>query len=174
MFKRITKKDWWGFEAAKTGIYAIEVKARVKSGKILGIWGGEDLKVEIDFLKFREIPPKGRVQYYNIPSAWNGTDLKGSVKVIVFILKLEKGHHEIKFFPKKGAVIEEEPKISLISDPKKFFEVFKDLETEERNRQPWASIVLTDLSLKILDVSVSCEKRSGDSDDVKLIVDGVD
>ncbi len=168
MFKKIKKLFNYPFSVSKDRLYSIAIEANCKSGKILGIFGGEDLRVEIDDIKFREIPAKGRTQYFNIPPAWNGTKLKRLPKTIIFILKLKKGNHVLKFIPKKGAIINKKPEIKQIKSNK----ILENIQSQERNRQPWITIALIDLPLKILDVSVTCKKRERDSDDVKLLIDG--
>ncbi|MBU4348144.1 cell wall hydrolase, partial [Patescibacteria group bacterium] len=171
MFKKITKQFIYKFNISQKGLYSISISATCKSGKILGLFGGEDSRVEIDGLKLREIPAKGKPQYFNIPSAWNGTKLKGLPKTVIFILELDKGQQTIKFIPKRGVVIEKEPEIKLIRDSRSI-RLNLNSTAENRNGQPWITLTLIDLPLKILDVSVKCAKRFLDSDDVKLIIDG--
>ena len=167
MFKKITKQYSHKFIIAKDGLYSINLEASCKSGKILGIFGGEDLRVEIGDLKLREIPAKNKAQYYNIPPAWNGTKLKGLPKTIIFILKLNKGNYVLKFIPRKGAKIEKKPIINLIKNN----ELILNNQARDGDKRPWITLALIDLKLKILDVSVKCEKRKRDSDDVKIIID---
>ena len=40
------------------------------------------------------------------------------------------------------------------------------------NCQPWITVALIDISILVLDISASCQKKILDSDDVKLIIDG--
>lgn len=169
MFKEIKSEYVYQFNVAKNNIYAVSIEVACQEGKFLGFFGGEDLRVEIDNLKLREIPAKGRPQYFNIPPTWNGTELKGLAKTVVFILNLSKGEHIIKFVPKKGAIITREPVISpvFLGDP-----ILKNTQAENGDRRPWITIVLIDLPLKTLDISATCEKRQKDSDDLKLIIDG--
>ena len=166
MFKKITQYNH-KFNFTKDGLYFISTEASCKSGKILGIFGGEDLRVEIDGLKLRETPAKKRAQYFNIPPTWNGTKLKGLPKTIIFILKLKKGEHILKFLPRKGAIIEKEPQINLIKNNK----LILNNEAHDGDKRPWITLTLIDLDLKILDVSVKCEKRKRDNDDVKITID---
>ena len=167
MFKKITKQYNYKFNVTKDRLYSIAIEANCKSGKILGLFGGEDLRVEIDDIKFREIPAKKRAQYFNIPPAWNGTKLKRLPKTIIFILKLKKGEHILKFIPKKGAIIEKEPQINLIKNNK----LTLNNQAKDENRRPWVTLALIDLELRTLDISIKCEQRPKDSDDVKLIID---
>lgn len=166
MFRKIKKPFDYGFSVSSDGVYVISIDASCKSGKLLELFGGEDLRLEIDDIKLRETPLGKRTRYFNIPPAWNGTKLKGKAKIVIFILKLNKGEHTIKFIPKRGAIINKEPEIKAFDSNK----ILENIQSEERNRQPWITIVLIDLPLKTLDVSVACEKRRLDSDDVKLII----
>jgi len=167
MFKKIKKQYNHEFNIAKDDLYSITIEASCKSGKILGIFGGEDLRVEIDNLKLREIPAEKKAQYFNISPAWNGTKLKGLSKTVIFILKLNKGNHVLRFIPRKGAIIQKEPIISLLKNNK----LTLNKQAQEGDKRPWIALALIDLKLKTLDVSVKCEQRKRDSDDVKIIID---
>ena len=171
MFKKITQPLSYKFTVSQKGLYSISVTASCKSGKLLGHWGGQDLRVEIDDQRLREAPAKNKPQYKDIPSAWNGTKIKGLSKTVIFVLCLESGEHIIKFIPYRGAIIEKKPEITLI-DEKKEIELLTNLQAEDDNCRPWITIALIDLPLNILDISVKCEKRFFDSDDVKIIIDG--
>ena len=105
--KKIIENFDYDFDIDKRGLYAISITARCRSGKQVHERGGEDLRVEIDGQKFREIPPEKNVQLYNIPSSWNGTKLKGLKKTVVFISWLEKNNHKITFIPRKEAKLED-------------------------------------------------------------------
>ncbi|MBU1179669.1 hypothetical protein KJ885_01865 [Patescibacteria group bacterium] len=168
MFKKITKEFSYKFNIKKEGLYSVFIEASCKSGKLLGIFGGEDLRVEIGDIKLKKITPKNNIRFFNIPSAWNGTKLKGLPKTVVFILELKKGEHLIKFIPRIGAAIEQEPKIEQVKDNI----IVKNLQAKDGNRRPWITVALIDLPLNILDISASCEKRFRDSDDIKLVIDG--
>src|SRR3989344_7791297 len=109
--KKITEPFDYIFTTAQEGLYTLTLTARCQSGKQIGLRGGEDLRVEIDALKFREVPALANVQYQDIPPAWNGTQLKGLSKTVIFLLWLHRGEHKIRFIPKKGASIEKEPSI---------------------------------------------------------------
>ena len=180
MFKKIKKQYSHKFNVTQDGLYSITVKASCKSGKMLGLFGGEELRVEIDKVngearegslgynqKLREIPAEKKAQYFNIPPAWNGTKLKGLSKTVIFIIKLNKGTHKLKFIPKKGATIQKEPVINLVKNNK----LTLNKQAQDGDKRPWITLALIDLKLKTLDVSVKCEQRKRDSDDVKIIID---
>src|SRR4030042_890942 len=171
MFRQIKEEYKNKFEKANDGIFAVSIKASCKGGKFFGLLGGEDLQVELDDIKLREIPSKNNRKYYNIPPAWNGAKLKGLSKTVIFILELKAGKHSIKFIPKLGAVIEEKPEIMEIKNPN---DIKLDLheQAQDGNRRPWVVLALIDLPLRILDVSVKCEQRKRDSDDIKMVIDG--
>ena len=165
----ITKPLAIPFSIGSFGLYALKIVARCQSGDSLGFRGGEDLRIEIDDLKFREIPPKDKPQYYNIPSAWNGTELKGLAKTIYFILPLNKGTHTLTFIPNKRARIE-----SLETQPIKDLRniVFElNEKAEDGDRRPWYTFALINLPLKSVSADVSVSWHFLDGDDVKLIID---
>lgn len=151
------------FSIAGDGLYAIFVSATCKKKNFL--------RVEIDGLALKDILPKSRNEHFNIPPAWNGNQLKGTAQTIVFVLKLSKGSHNLQFIPKGEAEVVGEPKISLL-DKGGLVSLFKDIRSDEKDCQPWVTLALINLPLAILDVSVSCQKKFLDSDDVKLIIDG--
>jgi len=169
MYKKINSTFEYAFTIQKDGMYVITVEASCKSGSILGLFGGEDLRVEIDGIKLREVPAKNKPQYYNIPPAWNGTKLKGLAKLVAFVLFLAAGEHVLRFMPKRGATIHAEPKIQTFNSQQP---LLKRIQAQDGNRRPWITVALIDMPLKTADVAVKCEKRAHDSDDVKLIIDG--
>jgi len=158
------------FQVSKTGLFSISISARCKSGEQTGVKGGEDLRVEIDDKKFREVPPKDKVQYQDVPSAWNGTKLKGLKKTVIFILRLNRGEHIIRFVPYQGATIEEEPKIEFIENTSNIIFNLEE-QAEDGDRRPWITFVLVDLPLKQVQTEMKTERRRFDSDDVKIIID---
>ena len=161
--KKITGITEISFSVDEFALYGIIVTARAQSGK-------QDLRVDIDTLKLRELPPKDKPQYNNIPPSWNGTELKGLAKTIIFILKLNKGEHTLKFVPTQEAIIDGY-KIEPVFDTKN---IRFNLETqaEDGNRRPWITVVLVDLALNKFTAEFKLKRRFIDSDDVKVIVDG--
>lgn len=151
------------FSIVTDGLYAIFVSAVCKKKNFL--------RVEINGLALKGILKNSRNEYFNIPPAWNGNELEGTSKTIVFVIKLSKGSHNLKFVSKGETEILIEPKISLL-DKSGLVTLFKDIQSEEKDCQPWITIALINLPLSILDVSVNCKKKFLDSDDVKLVIDG--
>jgi hypothetical protein len=172
MYKKINQPWEFNFNVSEAGAYAIRISATCQNGKLLGLFGGQDLRVEIDELKLREVPSGNKPKYFDIPSTWNGSNLKRTEKIIVFILKLTEGVHTIKFIPKRGAEILNEPQISKL-DSNSSLSVLKDVQSLEKDRQSWVTVVTVDFPINFLDVEVTCKKRDAfDSDDVKLVIDG--
>lgn len=116
--------------------------------------------MEIDELKLREVPSGNKPQYFDIPPTWNGSNLKRTEKTIVFILKLTEGAHTIKFIPKRGAEILNEPQISKL-DSNSSLSVLKDVQSLEKDRQSWVTVVTVDFPINFLDVEVTCKKIGG-------------
>lgn len=160
--KKITDIITIPFSVDKFGLYSVTITAHCQSSK-------QDLRVEIDSLKFRELPPKDKPQYNNIPSSWNGTELKELSKTIIFILRLNKGAHKLIFIPTEEAIINEY-KIESISDPQGM-QFNLDIQAEDGDRRPWLVFALIDLPLKDITVDVSTKWHFLDGDDVKLIID---
>ncbi|MDA1317171.1 MAG: cell wall hydrolase [bacterium] len=159
--KQIIKKTQVSFLVTKLGLYAISITARCK--------GKNDLKVEIDELSFREIPPKDNVQKYDIPPAWNGTKLKGLSQTNIFILLLDEGEHVIDFTPEGQAKVE---KFSYwqIEDPT-HVEFNLNQQADEGDKRPWFTFALVDLPLKSIEAEITVNWHYFDGDDVKLIID---
>jgi hypothetical protein len=150
----------------RDGLYAIIITALCRQK--------QNLRVEIDGRRFRELPPVKNTQLFNIPAAYNGTKLKGKTQTNVFILNLQKGAHVLDFVIQNGAEILEW-KLQKINDPSQT--VFNlNLQAENYDRQPWVNFILVDLPLYsiVADVSVNWHSKfwvRGDGDDVKLAVD---
>jgi len=159
------------FEISERGLCTISITAICRSGKQIGERGGEDLRVEIDGIKLREVPAKDKPQYKDIATTWNGTKLKGLKKTVVFILWLEKGNHKIIFILFEGAKLENIDIKELGQNVK--HSVFNINErAEDGDRRPWYTFALINLPLKHLFVEATVQKRFWDSDDVKIIIDG--
>lgn len=159
--KKITNAFQYTINISEAGLVAIFVSARCKSN--------EDLRVEINGLKFREIPPEKNVQLFNIPPAFNGSKLKGLGKIVIFLTVLDTGKHTINLIPRNGAFIEEIEVQELAG--KQDLEIEIENKAEDGNRRPWITFVLIDLPLKYLVADIVTKWRFRDSDDVKLIVD---
>ena len=157
------------FSAAKFGLYALRIVARCQSGDLLGLRGGQDLRVEIDDIKLREIPQKDKPQYNNIPPSWNGTELKGLTKTVFFILPLNKGFHTLKFIPTKGAHVESF-EVRPIEDLRKVVFRLND-QAEDGDGRPWYTFAFLNLPLLSLTADISVSWHFLDGDDVKLIID---
>ena len=152
------------FFVEREGLFCVTVTARC--GK------GEDLRVEFDGLRLREIPSKDKPQYNNIPPAWNGAELKGSTKTVVFILRLNKGEHLLYFIPSGNgsAEIVQKPDIWLVDDRDRV-QLDLNSQAEDGDRRPWITLALIGLPLISIAADITAVWRFRDSDDVKLIID---
>jgi len=159
--RKITSDTQMGFTVDELGLYTVSVTASCKKK--------HDLRVEIDEQQFREIPAAKNVQTYNVPPAWNGTRLKGLKETVVFLLKLNKGKHTVKFFPKTEAIFEDF-NYGIISDYRKIDFNFEQ-QAQDGDRRPWFTFVLSDLPLESVTAEASVSWHWFDGDDVKLIVD---
>ncbi|MBU4455738.1 hypothetical protein KJ586_04480 [Patescibacteria group bacterium] len=167
MYKKINKQFDHRFSIKQSGLYAISITASCESGKISGIRGGEDLRIEINGRKLREMPIKDKPQYKDIPSTWNGTRLKGLSKTVIFVLWLEQGERFIRFIPYRGAFLED-IKIQELNSQMSFK---IDKQAEDGDCRPWVTLALVDLPLKSITADVTVKWRGIDSDDMKLIID---
>ncbi|OGI28995.1 MAG: hypothetical protein A2288_01090 [Candidatus Moranbacteria bacterium RIFOXYA12_FULL_44_15] len=149
------------FTVDEFGLYAISITVSCENG--------HDLKVEIDEKLFREIPAAENVQTYNIPPAWNSAEIRGLKKTVVFLLKLNRGKHTVKFFPKTEATAEDF-NYEIISDYRKI-DFNLEQQAQDGDRRPWITFVLSDLPLESVTAESSVSWHWFDGDDVKLIID---
>lgn len=75
--KKIHKPYNHSFVIQKSGLVGIFLSSRCKSKQQLNARFDENLRIEIDALRFREILPDKYVQLFNVPAACNGATLKG-------------------------------------------------------------------------------------------------
>lgn len=168
--KKITGITAVDFSVNALGLYIVSINARCWSGNLMGLWGGEDLRVEIDAIKPREIPLEDKPQYVDIPPAWNGTALKGLSKTVIFLLSLNKGNHTLKFIPTRSATIEKYS-ITQIQDPQNITFSLNE-QSEDGDRRPWYTFALINLPLRSVSADVTVDWHFFDGDDVKIIIDG--
>jgi hypothetical protein len=154
------------FELENFGIYAIVVKAKCNSGS-----KEENLRVEIDDIPLREIPPVDKPQYFKAPPAWNGTQLKGLPKTVIFLTQLNKGPHTLRFIPDPSATVdswewEKVENLRNINFP-------LNRQADEGDGRPWITVALLNLPLSSFSAEISVTWHYLDGDDVKFICDGV-
>lgn len=166
--EKIIKPYQYTIDVLKTGLVAISISARCKSKEQINFNTDEDLKVEINDLRFREIPPEDNIQSFNISPAFNGSRLKGLKKTVIFLTVLNKGENIVNLIPRNGAFIEE-IEVQELSD-KQELELNIENQAEDGNIRPWITFVLINLPLKSLIANTSVKWRFRDSDDVKLII----
>ena len=162
MYKKTEEDFDYNFNVNQEGIYSILIEVSASKNQFL--------KVELDEIILRGIITSRKDQYYSIPPDWNGNLLKGTTKIVILVARLSKGNHVLKFKPKGEIQIIAEPKVNLLS-ASELATLLENIQSEEKNRQEWITIALIDLPLKELEVTVTCQKRFWESDDVGLIID---
>lgn len=158
---KITKDTRLGFSIDQSGFYAITITARCNRSN--------DLKIEIDNKKFREMPAEKNIQTYNIPPAWNGNKLRGLSQTNIFLLVLEKGEHYITLIPKGQAELNNWS-YHLIKDPMEARFVLEQ-KAEGGDKRPWFTFILTESPLISLTAETSVGWHLFDGDDIKLVID---
>lgn len=169
--KKISQNYNFSFQVNNPGLVAVIVSARCRSRGQTGLSIDEDLRLQLNGLAFGKITSQKNIQLFNVPAAFNGSCLKGGKKTVVFFTSLNKGEHQLDFFSKNATAIEE-IRVRELSG-KQEVELAIDEKTEDCNNFPWYTFVLVDLPLSYLAADFLIEKRFRDSDDVKIIVDGV-
>lgn len=173
--KKISENFDHEFEIEEDGLYVIEIIASCKSWlqnliKFTSFFKDDDLAIKIDNIEFSKL--NGKRGLFDGEAAWNGNNLKGLKKTNIFLIKLEKGNHTINF------LVDQEPYLGSVNifklqDPKNISYVPESNNPpEDGNRRQWLNIVLVNLPLKNLSITASVERREGDDDDLKLIIDG--
>jgi len=170
MHQRISGTYYHQFQVSRPGLVAIVLEARCRSRYQLRSDFDEDLRVEIDRLRFRELPPEKRTQLFNIPASCSGSALKGLKQTIIFLTVLEKGRHVVTLIPRYGAFVEDVRVRELSGQQTVTFPI--EEQAEEGERRPWFTFVLIDLPLKLFSADMTIERRLRDSDDLKILIDG--
>lgn len=168
--KKITKPYYLRFKISKAGLVGVFLSARCKSRQQLNAHSAEELRVELDRLHFRELPPEKRTQLFNVPAACNGSKLKGREQTTVFLTIMKDGEHTLSLIPRNGALIEDMRVQELTGQQEVVLSIEK--QAEDGDRRPWYVFVLVDMPLKSVGIEATVEKRWRDSDDLKVIVDG--
>lgn len=158
------------FRVSHAGLTVIFIRARCKSRNQMGSSVDENLRVEIDGLRFREIPPEKHVQLFNIPPACNGSQLKGAQQTLVFFTVLEQGEHTLNLIPQPSAFVEDIEIHELHGQQHVSLEL--ERQAEDGDRKPWYTFVFIDLPIEYFSTEITIRRRLQDSDDVKIIVDG--
>lgn len=169
--KVIGKKDI-EFSLTTSGLYLIEITAGARSEKQLQTTDDEDLRVEIDDRKFLQLQNPQR--YFDNPASFSGGQLHGLKKTVFFILPLDPGQHLLSLIPDNAADLQG-VKIFLISAEQSVekVELPGNIQPEDGDRRPWITIALTSISLATFSLTVTLKRRFIDSDDMKVIIDGV-
>lgn len=166
--RRIEKPEEIDFQTEASGLFLIEISARAKSAKQIGGTDDEDLRAEINAIKFPQL--KNPQRYLDSPSSFSGGQLKGLKKSAYFLINLEAGNHILGLIPDVSATLE---KIALwqITEPSGTFEITLNDVAEDGERRSWITFTLVEAALQSFTATFNLKRRFLDSDDVKVIID---
>ncbi len=167
--RRIEKPEEIDFQVDVSGLFLIEISARAKSAKQIDGTDDEDLRVEINGIKFPQL--KNPQRYLDSPSSFSGGQLKNLRKSVYFLINLEVGNHVLGLIPDVSATLEAIT-ICEITNPSQTFEITLNSEAEDGNRRSWVTFALIETALQSFTVTFNLKRRFIDSDDVKVIIDG--
>lgn len=156
------------------GFHLIAITARVKGQKQISpeATDDEDLVIKIDNKVFPYLTDSTRL--IDSPAAFSGGQLHNLPKTIYFLTFLEGEDHTVTLLtdkPHNTATLENLEVYSLDSTDELVLEV--ENQAEDGDRRPWITYVLVDLGLKEFSPVFNLKRRFIDSDDVKVIIDGV-
>jgi hypothetical protein len=162
----------YSFEIKEKGVYAIEMIARAKSWWQRGFrsfFNDDNLAFALDGREFPKL--SGKSGLFDGEAAWNGNSLKGLAKTNLVFVELDEGIHLLRF------MVDGRPELESISlfqaeGEEAVYAPQRNNPSEDRDRRPWVTVVLADLSLKRLSVTASAGKRGSDDDDIRLFIDG--
>ena len=166
---KITKSLSHTISIEQFGLYAISITARCQGKWFFGLRKEQNLRLEINGTKFREIPPEKNTQLWKIPPAWNGIELKGLSKTVVLLLPLNVKDYTFTFFAEPEATIEKFTYKLLLDLRNITFDLNE--QAEDGDRRPWYTFSFIDLPLLALKADISTQWHFLDGDDVKLIID---
>jgi len=155
------------FTVQTPGRYAISITAICDDSK-------SDLRVVIDDVYFRELPPIKNVTRYNHPAAWNGTKMLGKPQTNIFILDLKAGNHRLTFYA-RGNVHDINFTVNQVSSQDQI-ELSLNLQADNYERQPFVNVILVNMPLAAVGAKVATKWHfkdgvPGDGDDVCLFID---
>jgi hypothetical protein len=174
----IKNNHTYNFEIPVDGIYLIKIIASAKSWwqntkSFKSFFQDDDLAVKIDNIEFSKL--NGKRGLFDGEAAWNGNNLKGLSKTNIFLVKLNKGTHNLNF------LVDQSPTLESIT-----IYVINENETElnyapvennpaqDGNRRQWMIIIPVNVVIKKLNIKAIAKNypNNTDDDDIKLILDG--
>lgn len=157
-----------------SGFHLIAITARARGRKQISpeATDDEDLIVKIDNKVFPKLTDP--IRLIDSPAAFSGGQLHNLPKAIYFLIFLEGRNHIITLStdkPHNTAILENLEVYSL--NPADQLRLEVENQAEDGDRRPWITYVFVDLGLKEFSPVFDLKRRFIDSDDVKIIVDGV-
>lgn len=156
-----------------SSFHLISITARAKGEKQLNpaATNDEDLIVEIDGKTFPKLGTKNDL--IDSPASFNGGKLHGLAQTIYFLTFLKGRNHEVVLTAKTEPNTAELESIEIRAITLgRSFSLKVNNQAEDGDRRPWVTYVLDDLSLFSVSPTLTYSRRKGDSDDVKIIIDG--
>lgn len=167
--RKIDKKETVSFVVEDSGFYLVSVSARSKDEKQMGGTDDEDLRIELDQTKFSQL--KNPHRYLDSPASFSGGKLRNRKQRVFLLTHLQKGTHNLDLIPDGSSTLEE---ISVWRLPsQRTIELKTEITAEDGECRPWLVFVLLNSSLGGFSADLVLKRRFIDSDDVKIIVDGV-
>jgi len=173
--KEIVDKYNYDFYLADDGLYLIEIIASAKSWwqnlkslKLRSLFKDDDITLILDKLEITTATSND----IDARSAWNGNELKGLLKTVLIAVHLKKGKHILYLSPDQSPYLKTIT-VSQLDQPNKIIYTPTDNNPAQAGQgRPWLSFVLINLAIQNLTISAKANKRAGDDDDIKLIIDG--
>lgn len=165
------------FEVSESGVYLIEIIATAKSWwqnlkNFKSFFNDDDLTLKIDAIEFPKL--NGKKGFFDGEVAWNGNNLKGLFKTNIFIIKLNKGSHVLKFLADKNPILES---ITIFKVDEKEIKYLPEENNpaQDGDRRQWITIISISLPARNLNIRAGAKKypKDRDDDDIKLIINGV-
>ena len=164
--RQIRGQELVSFFISEPSICLIEIRAKARGEKQLGGSDDEDLKVEVDGLRFPTL--SGQPRYFDSPAAFPGGKLHGLSKSVFFFLPLTNGLHGISIISDVSASLEAVQVFQINTGEEV---CLSNIVVEDGDCRPWLTFVFLGVLLKSFSLDLILRRRFLDSDDVKVIID---
>ena len=158
------------FTVPEDGLYIIEIIASAQSWwqntkSFRRFLNDFDLEIIIDgkgFILDRD------------PAVWNGNTLKGLAKTLVIITGMSKGEHTLVFYPDRNPILQSVIVYRSDSETELAYVPTQNNPPQDGHIRPWMTIILSDVSVKQLQVIAKCLKypHGREDDDLQILIGG--
>lgn len=157
-----------------SSFHLIVITARAKSEKQVSkdSTDDEDLIVKIDGKTYPKLSDSARL--VDSPAAFSGGSLHNLGKTVYFLTFLKGKEHMVELLTdsSQSSAILECVKVYALN-LKQELAIKVEKQAEDGDRWPWITLVLDALPLDFISTTTTYSRRKRDSDDVKIIFDGV-